>query len=174
MSKTDYDLTTLRGIVFDVDGVLSPDCVPLGEDGVPRRMANMKDGFAIKTAVDNGLNIAILTGGNDPAVVKRYKMLGVNSVMMVSGPKLPYFRQWMADNGLEPSEVAYVGDDIPDVKCMYVAGLSVAPADAAVDIRSMARYVTSAKGGYGVARELLEQILRAQCRWPGEADAFGQ
>lgn len=174
MSKTDYDLTKIRGIVFDVDGVLSPCCVSLDEHGIPRRMANLRDGYAIYHGLRSGLKIAIITGGNDPAVVARYRGLGMDDVFMVSGAKLPVLEQWMQDNDLSAPEVAYVGDDIPDHQCMTAVGLAVAPADAAPEIIDAAYYVTRATGGNGVARELIEQVMKANGTWPLQASAFGK
>ena len=81
--------------------------------------------------------------------------------------------QWLAANGVSPENTAYVGDDIPDLQCMMGVGLAVAPADAAPEIKETARYVTVAEGGYGVARELLEQILKARGQWLSDAEAFG-
>lgn len=174
MSKTDYDLTKIKGVVFDVDGVLSPACVPLDERGIPRRMANLRDGYAIYHGIRSGLKMAIITGGNDPAIIGRYTGLGMEDVFMVTGPKRPVFEEWMTKNGLLPFEVAYVGDDIPDYECMQIAGLPVAPADATPEIISVAYYITRATGGNGVARELVEQIMKANNTWPLNSSAFGK
>lgn len=174
MSKTDYDLTKIRGIVFDVDGVLSPICVSLDEHGIPRRMANLRDGYAIYHGLKSGLKIAIITGGNDLSVLARYRSLGMEDVFMVTGSKLPVLEQWMRNNGLSAYEVAYVGDDIPDYQCMTAVGLPVAPADAAPEIIDVAYYVTRATGGYGVARELIEQVMKTNGTWPLQASAFGK
>ena len=174
MSKTDYDLAKIRAVAFDVDGVLSPVVVPMDQNGIPRRMANLRDGFAIKTAVEAGIKICLITGGNDPAVRERFRALGVSDVMMVNGPKLPELQKWIEKNGLAPDEVGFVGDDVPDVACMEYIGLPVAPRDASIDALSVARYVTDSMGGYGVARELIEQILRSQDKWPVNSDSFGR
>ena len=103
----------------------------------------------------------------------RYNGLGVKDVFSGAAQKLPVFEQWMADNGLMAEEVAYVGDDVPDYEVMRVAGLAVAPADACPDVKEIAEYIYPAMGGYGVARDLLEQILRAQGKWMHNAKAFG-
>lgn len=173
MSKTDYDLSKIKAVAFDVDGVLSPVCVPMNKDGIPRRMANLRDGYAIQLAVRKGIRIAIVSGSNDPAVIGRFKALGVEDIYLISGSKTDIFKQWIKNNGLLPEECAYVGDDIPDYECMLIAGLSVAPRDAADEIKAVARYVTSASGGHGVARELLEQILKVKDLWPTTANANG-
>ena len=82
-------------------------------------------------------------------------------------------QQWMRDNGLEPDEVVYAGDDIPDLQCMSDVGLPVAPADAAAEVKAVAKYITKCIGGYGVARDVLEQVMKAQGKWLDEKHAFG-
>lgn len=173
MSRISFDLTKIRAVVFDVDGVLSPSTIPIGDDGIPVRMANIKDGYALQLAVRAGLKIAIITGANTPNIVVRYRTLGINDVFLKAGEKLPVLNKWLADNNLSLSEIAYVGDDIPDIPCLKSAGLSVAPADAAADVKALATYISPADGGYGVARDLIEQILKAQGHWLSEDLAFG-
>lgn len=173
MSKIDYDLTKIKAFVFDVDGVLSPSTVPMGADGMPVRMVNIKDGYALQLAVKHGYRIAIITGGYSEAIALRYKALGIENVFMGSSMKLPVLRKWLSDNNLDVSEVAYAGDDIPDHECMNEVGLPVAPADADIDIKMIARYITLAKGGYGVAREIIEEVMKAQGEWMSTEKAFG-
>lgn len=173
MSKIAYDLKEIQAIVFDVDGVLSPSTVLMGRDGMPRRMVNIKDGFAIQYGVRNGLKMAIITGADSSGVIKRYNSLGIRDVFTQVSMKLRVLQRWMMSNGFSPEQVAYVGDDVPDYECMQYVGLSVAPCDAAVDIRSIAKYVSPVEGGYGVARDLIEEILRAQGRWTMSENAFG-
>lgn len=173
MSKVDYQLDKIKGIVFDVDGVLSPSTIPLGPDGVPSRMANIKDGYALQLAVKHGIKMCIITGADSEAIRVRYNALGITDVFTKAGMKLPALQKWMKANGLTQEEVAYVGDDIPDFECMTYVGLPVAPADAAIDIKSVSRYITTANGGYGVARELIEEILRDRGQWMNKAKAFG-
>ena len=173
MSKTDYDLSLIKAVVFDIDGVLSPICIPMGADGVPRRMANLRDGYAIHLAIKKGIKIAIITGANDPAIDIRFKELGVDDIYMIHSAKIEILKDWMERYSVAPEHTAYVGDDIPDYECMKYVGLSVAPRDAAPEIRMSARYVTDAEGGQGVARELLEQILKVRGEWPLTSNANG-
>ena len=169
----DYDLTKIKGIVFDVDGVLSPTVIPMYPDGEPMRMVNVKDGYAMQLAVKKGLLIAILSGARTRAVQVRFENLGVSDVLLGVPVKLPVFEQWMSTHGLKAGQVAYVGDDIPDLQVMHAAGLAVAPADAAPEVRQAAGYVSPCQGGYGVARDLLEQVMRAQGLWLDDHHAFG-
>lgn len=173
MSRINYDLTRLRGIAFDVDGVLSPTVVPMDENGVPQRMANLKDGYAIKQAVKQGLFVAIITGADTESVYHRFEKIGVKDIFIKAGHKAEILGQWMARRGLEPAEVAFVGDDVPDAEAMKMVGLPVAPGDACSDIKEIARFITKANGGYGVARELIEDVLKAKGQWACKAAAFG-
>ncbi|MBD5226429.1 MAG: HAD hydrolase-like protein [Bacteroidales bacterium] len=173
MSKINYDLKKIRGVVFDVDGVLSPCLLPLGPDGVPCRMANLHDGYALQLAVRKGLKIAIISGATGDALVNRFRNLGINDIFLQAGVKKEILDRWLKDNNLSPEEVAYVGDDIPDTECLRAVGLSVAPADAAADVLDIVKYVSPVNGGYGVARDLLEEILKANDLWPSTDIAWG-
>lgn len=173
MSRIEYDLKLIKGVAFDVDGVLSPSTIPMDATGTPLRMVNIKDGYALQLAVKRGLKIAIITGADSEAVRVRYQGLGIKDVFTKASKKIEVLKAWMAANDLTPAEVAYVGDDIPDFEVMKEAGLSVAPADAAVDILRIAHYISPVNGGYGVARDLLEQVLRVQEKWVLDHEAFG-
>lgn len=168
-----YDLTKLRAFVFDVDGVLSPNMVPIDSDGNPSRMANVKDGYAMQLAIKHGYKIAIITGANTEIVRKRYELLRITDIFLMAGNKLPILEKWMDDNKLLPEEVAYCGDDVPDLLCLRAVGLGIAPADASPDAKEAAAYVSGIKGGHGIARELIEQTMRAQGDWLHVNTAYG-
>jgi 3-deoxy-D-manno-octulosonate 8-phosphate phosphatase (KDO 8-P phosphatase) len=136
-------------------------------------MVNIKDGYALQLAVKCGYHIAIITGGNSPAVYERFSGLGIKDIYMKAGVKINVLHEWMANCGLTAEEVAYVGDDIPDYEVMKHVGLSVAPRDAAREIKEIAGYISPCDGGYGVGRDLLEEIMRAQGNWMKDAKAFG-
>ena len=165
MSKIDYDLTKIKGIVFDVDGVLSPSTVQLGKDGRPLKMFNVKDGYALQLAIKQGIKIALITGGNSDAVVNRMKLLGINDIWENVGDKLPVLNQWMTENSLTKEEVAYMGDDIPDLRCLRNVGLPCCPFDAAWEVKQESVYVSKFTGGYGAVRDILEEILKSQDAW---------
>ena len=127
----------------------------------------------MSSAVKKGLKIAIITGGNTKAVDVRFRGLGIDDVFLGSSMKLPILQQWMEDNGLNADEVAFVGDDIPDIQAMQQVGLAVAPADAADEVKRVASYISPKQGGYGVGREILEQVMKAQGLWMSDHKAFG-
>ncbi len=173
MSKINYDLTLIKGIVFDVDGVLSPSTIPLGEDGMPIRMVNIKDGYALQLAAKAGYKLAIITGADSQAISLRYKALGITDIFQKASKKLPIFISWMESCGLTPAQVVFVGDDVPDICCLEAAGLSVVPADACADAKAIAQYISPITGGYGVARDIIEEIMRNNGQWMSDTEAFG-
>lgn len=173
MSTIPYDLSLIRAFVFDVDGVLSPNVVPVGPDGNPARMANVKDGYAMQLARKHGYRIAIISGADSEIVRRRFELLGINDVFMKVADKLPVLERWASDYGLSMAQIAYVGDDVPDIPCLRAVGLGVAPADASVDAKENALFISPLCGGMGVARELIEQTMRAQGEWLNENTAYG-
>lgn len=168
-----YDLCNIRAIVFDVDGVLSSETITLHPNGEPMRTVNIKDGYAIQLAVKLGLRIAIITGGNTESVFKRYKNLGVADVYMGCSVKKHTYNAFLEKYGLDTSQVMYMGDDIPDYEVMRLSGCPVCPADACPDIKSISLYVSNKNGGCGCARDVIEQVLRAQGKWMVDGEAFG-
>ena len=172
MSSINYDLRKIKAFVFDVDGVLSCDVIPLHPNGDPMRTVNIKDGYALQLAVKNGYEVAIITGGYTEAVQIRFSRLGIQHIYMRSAVKVHDFKDFMEKTGLSPEQIMYAGDDIPDYEVMTRVGLPVAPADAAPEIKEIAKYISSRRGGEGVARDVIEQTMRAQGHWFGE-EAFG-
>lgn len=173
MSGINYDLTKIKGFAFDVDGVLSPSTIPMDNDGVPMRMVNIKDGYALQLAVKQGFEIAIITGGNTPSVRYRYESLGIKDIYLGASHKLEIFQKWMAERALTPDQVLYMGDDIPDLKCLRHAGLPCCPMDAAYEVRETCNYISRFGGGYGCGRDVLEQVMKAQGLWLKDDKAFG-
>lgn len=167
-----YDLTKIRAMAFDVDGVLSHPLITL-MGGQPIRTANVKDGYALQLAVKSGYQMAIISGGKGEPTEERYKALGFQDVYMGCHCKIDVLDEWMAKYGLEPDEVLYVGDDIPDYEPMKRVGCSCCPSDAAHEIKDIATYVSTYGGGEGCARDVVEQVLRANGHWMSTSEAFG-
>jgi len=172
MSSINYDLKKIKAFIFDVDGVLSPDSIPLSSEGEPMRMVNIKDGFALNLARKSGYGIAIITGGDTEAVRKRFSRLGIEHIYMKSSIKIHDYNDYINKTGYSAEEIIYVGDDLPDYHIMKEVGLPVAPADAAPEIKAIVRYISYRKGGEGVARDVIEQVMKAQGKWLSEI-AFG-
>ncbi|MBR4239326.1 MAG: HAD hydrolase family protein [Prevotella sp.] len=168
-----YDLTKIKAIVFDVDGVLSAETITLDTSGEPLRTVNIKDGYAIQLAMKMGLRIVILTGGNTYAVKVRYEHLGVEDIYMQCAVKINTYNDFIDKYGLKDEEVIYMGDDIPDYEVMKRCGCPCCPADACPDIKDISVYVSDRIGGHGCGRDVIEQVLRAQGKWLSDAKAFG-
>lgn len=173
MSGISYDLSKIKAFAFDVDGVLSTSTISLHPSGEPMRMINIKDGYAIQYAVKSGYPLAIITGGKTDAVRKRFTSLGVSDIFLGADIKLPIYEKWLEKHNLTDEEVMFMGDDIPDMEIMLRAGLPVAPADAANDVLTIAKYISPYKGGEGCGREIIETVMKAQGKWIADKKAFG-
>lgn len=168
-----YDLTKIKALMLDVDGVLSKETISMNEDGIPERTVNIKDGYAIQLAVKLGVLVAIVTGGNSEAIYKRYRNLGVEEIHLGSKIKIEVFRELLAKYNLNADEVIFMGDDIPDYEVMQACGCPCCPKDAAAEIRAISTYISLRKGGRGCVRDVLEQVMKAQEKWNLDKTAFG-
>jgi 3-deoxy-D-manno-octulosonate 8-phosphate phosphatase (KDO 8-P phosphatase) len=168
-----YDLTRIKAIVFDIDGVLSAETIVLDVSGEPMRTVNIKDGYAIQLAVKKDLKIAVITGGHTEAVRTRYAGLGVEDIYMSAAVKMKPYEEFLQKYNLTNYEVIYMGDDIPDYEVMRKCGCPCCPADAAPEIKNVSRYISKYQGGYGCGRDVIEQVLRAKGLWMNDAQAFG-
>lgn len=161
-------LQTIKGLIFDVDGVLSMDVSPLDENGDPVRTANIKDGLAIRVAIQNGFQVAIITGANTQRVKLRYKKLGIENIYMNSFNKTESLDDFCAKSGLKKSEILYMGDDLVDFPIMKEVGVATCPLDAVPEIKAISQYISDKKGGEGCVRDVIEQVLRSQQKWFGQ------
>jgi 3-deoxy-D-manno-octulosonate 8-phosphate phosphatase (KDO 8-P phosphatase) len=134
-------------------------------DGEQLRTANVRDGYAVQLAIKKGYRIAIITGGKGEGVRKRFEGLGVKDIFMASSDKVAVFNDYIKNQGIDPTGVLYMGDDIPDWKVMHLVGLPTCPADAAPEIKAFAHYISPKKGGKGCVRDVIEQTLREQGHW---------
>lgn len=168
-----YDLKKIRSIVFDVDGVLSCSTVQMNSEGEPVRTINIKDGYAIQLAEKMGLRLALMTGGRNEEIRKRYGYLGVEDIYLNCAVKIKTWDEFLVKYGLHDDEVIYMGDDIPDYQIMKRTECPCCPKDAAPEIKAISIYVSDCNGGCGCARDIIEQVLKAQGKWLSDAKAFG-
>ena len=141
-------------------------------DGMPQRTVNIRDGYALQLAVKSGLKVAIITGAKVESVRKRYQVLGIQDVYLGCSRKIDTYQQFLDKYGLKDDEVMYMGDDIPDYEVLQLCGLPCCPVDAAQEIKEICTYVSPLSGGYGCARDVIEQILAAQGKWMQGEHAF--
>lgn len=161
------DWKNVKAFAFDVDGVFSGQIL-LGADGQQIHPLNMKDGYAIQLLVKLGYPLAIITGGTSELVKTRFERLGVTDIFLRSSNKLNVFTGFIEKYSLQPQNVLYMGDDIPDYQIMQKVGFAVCPSDAATDILELSDWTTSLKGGEGCVREIIELVLKAQNNWMGK------
>lgn len=159
------ELLEVKAFVFDVDGVLSKDTSPLNQNGDPVRTANVKDGFAIRTAIEMGYPIAIITGGYIGRVRLRYEKLGVEHYYDKARDKVKCLNDFLKKVKVEAKNVMYMGDDVVDFLVMKEVGIPTCPKDAVSDIKNLSKYISYKKGGKGCVRDVIEQTLRAQKKW---------
>jgi 3-deoxy-D-manno-octulosonate 8-phosphate phosphatase (KDO 8-P phosphatase) len=151
--------------MLDVDGVLTNGSLIVMPDELYRIM-NIRDGFALKTAVDAGFKIAVISGGRSESVRVRLEKLGIEEIYLGVDFKIDTMNEVLRKFGLTADEVLYMGDDLPDYEVMKTAGVPCCPADAASDIKNISVYVSHAKGGEGCVRDVIEQLLRINGKWP--------
>lgn len=168
-----YDLQKIKAVIFDVDGVLSAETIGMDSDGMPVRTINIKDGYAIQLARKMGLRVAIITGGSSEAIYKRYAYLGMDDIYMKCAVKIKTYEEFVGKYGLADEEVIFMGDDIPDLEVMRRVGCPCCPSDACAEVKEVSVYVSQKRGGFGCARDVLEQVLQAQGKWLSDAKAFG-
>ncbi len=159
------ELKNIKAFVFDVDGVLSKDYSPINEEGEPVRTANIKDGFAIRYAIENGFQVAIITGGVAERVKLRYERLGVKHYYDKVRNKRACLSDFLEKTNLQKADVLYMGDDILDYPVMTEVGLPTCPKDAVADVKSVSKYISDKLGGEGCVRDVIEQTMRAQEKW---------
>jgi len=165
MSFFKEDLKNIKAFVFDVDGVLSTNQVMLHPSGDMMRTVNTRDGFAIKTAIDLGFKVAIITGARSESILNRFRDLGTDDVFLGSSDKVVDLHVFEKKYNLDPMQILYMGDDIPDIGPMKEVGMPTCPNDADNEVQSVSRYISIYPGGSGCVRDVVEQVLRAQGLW---------
>lgn len=158
-------LKSVKAFVLDVDGVLTDGSILITDEGHQLRTFNIKDGYAIQLAVKKDYPILVITGAKSKGVQLRMESLGVKAVYLGVQDKLVVFNDWLDRLGISSEEVLYMGDDIPDLAVMRVVGVSVCPADAVEEIKSIAAYISPKNGGAGAVRDIIEKVLKLQHMW---------
>jgi len=155
----------IRLLLTDVDGVLTDGGVILDNQGVESKCFNIRDGLAMRLWQHAGGQIGLVTSRSSQIVKLRAAELDLPIVRQGVKDKLPEVQAIVADLMLKPEQLAYIGDDLPDVPAIRYAGLGVAVADAPEEVRQAADYVTSVPGGRGAVRELVELLLKNANKW---------
>lgn len=151
--------------IFDVDGVLTNSELIILENGHLLRKMNTRDGYAMKRAIEKGYNLCIITGGGSSGVVQRLKGLGIKDIYSSISDKMEAFEEYIHAYDISPSEILYMGDDVPDYEVMRRVALPTCPNDAASEILRVSQYVSPQKGGRGCVRDVIEKVLKLNDDW---------
>lgn len=165
MGNFKEDIARVEAIVLDVDGVMTDGGIIPTPDGDFIRRYNAKDGYAIASAIREGLKVCIISGGRGRMLENRLQMLGVTRYYLNCMDKVTAIREFIADYNIDLEDVIYMGDDIPDLECMRLVGVPVCPADAAMEVVEASRYISEFNGGHGAVRDIIEQVMRAKGVW---------
>lgn len=159
----------VRVVGLDVDGVLTDGAVYLGvagEQPVELKQFDILDGIGIRLLQDAGLEVVIISGRSSPATTLRARELGIDVVVQDDGArKWPALHALLRARGIGPEEVAFLGDDLPDIPVLERVGLPAAVGNAVPEVRALASYVTRALGGRGAVREFAQALLEARGEW---------
>jgi len=158
-------LNRVKTFLFDVDGVLTDGSIALLPNGEQIRTMNTKDGYAMQLAVKNGYRIAIISGGKSESVRVRLNGLGITDIYLGVSNKLDIYKEYIEIHNLNPVDILYMGDDVPDYEVMQRIGIPTCPNDSAPEIKTLCIYVSDKKGGHGCVRDVIEQVMKAQGTW---------
>lgn len=156
------DITTF---IFDIDGVLTDSSVHVTESGEMLRIMNIRDGFAMKAALESGYNVCIISGGKNEGVRIRLRNLGIQDIHLGTPDKVETFKEYTELYNIKPESVLYMGDDIPDYHVMQLVGLPTCPQDASPEIKEISNYISHKNGGKGAVRDVIEQVMKVQEKW---------
>ena len=159
-------LSKITTFIFDVDGVLTDGSIQISTSGELLRTMNIKDGYAMKYAREQNFTICVISGGKNEGVRHRLKGLGITDIYLGCSDKVEQMEEFLDIYNISPEEVLYMGDDIPDLYPMKKIGLPCCPQDAASEIKEISRYISHRKGGKGCVRDVIEQVLKVQGKWP--------
>lgn len=158
-------LKHIKAFVFDIDGVLTTGHILVLPNGVMARSMNTKDGYALQLAVKKGYPVIVISGGKSDDVVHRLNLLGINQVYMQVSNKWACLQQLIETLQLQPQEILFMGDDVPDIFCMQQVGVAACPSNAAIDVLKMSNYISPYQGGDGCVRDVIEKVLKLQNNW---------
>lgn len=166
------DLTKIKLLLLDVDGVMTDGRIIYGNDGEEVKAFDVKDGHGLKLIQRAGIKVGIITGRQSRIVEKRAAELGIDIVYQGAKVKLEPFQEILEKLSLSPEEIAYVGDDVVDLPVMRKVGFAATVADAVEDVKPYADMVTTRCGGRGAVREICDFILKESGRWAEVAQRY--
>ena len=172
MSKSYKELmNNITTFVLDVDGVLTDGTIHVSPTGEMLRNMNIRDGYAMKAALENGYTVCIISGGSNEGVRVRLRNLGITDIYLGVPDKVETFKEFTDIYNINPENVLYMGDDIPDYHVMQLVGLPTCPQNAVQEIKRLSKYISHVDGGKGAVRDVIEQVMKVQGKWMEHFDA---
>lgn len=166
MAKSYKELMNgITTFILDVDGVLTDSSVHITSTGEMLRTMNIRDGYAMKAAVESGYHVCVISGGSNEGVRIRLENLGITEIYLGAPDKVKLFNEYIKAYNIKPEEVLYMGDDIPDYHVMQLVGIPACPQDSAPEIKALSKYVSHKNGGRGAVRDVIEQVMKVQGKW---------
>lgn len=164
-------LKNVTTFVFDVDGVFTDSTIMITTGGELLRTMNVRDGYAVKTALNQGYRVCIISGGSNEGVRHRLQALGVTDIYLGAAFKEESLREYLLDYDIQAEEILYMGDDIPDIPAMQMSGMVVCPQDAVPEVKRISHYISHLNGGKGCVRDIIQQVLKVRGHWHTHFDA---
>ena len=153
-------MKNIKLFVMDIDGTLTDGKIYMGENGEICKAFDVKDGFGVNVLLpDNGIKTAVITGRTSKIAANRAKELHVDFLYQGIKNKLPVLKKLAEENGISMAEIAYIGDDLPDIECMVNSGLKGCPADAVKEVRAICDFISDKEAGKGAVRDFIEYII---------------
>jgi 3-deoxy-D-manno-octulosonate 8-phosphate phosphatase (KDO 8-P phosphatase) len=165
MSNYKTLLTGVNTFMFDYDGVMTDGHVILQHDDPPLRTANVRDGYVLQLAVKMGYNVVVISGGFSRSMDNRFDTLNIKDAFTGVKNKVAVFEKYIKEKNIDPKNVVYMGDDIPDIPVMKRVGVPVSPADAVEEVKEVSVYISDKNGGGGCVRDIIEQVMKIQGKW---------
>ena len=162
----------IKLLILDVDGVMTDGTIWIDDQGREQKGFHVKDGFGLRSLMNNGIEVAIITGRQSEVVAHRARELGIQEIYQKVPDKRVPFYEILGKKGLSEDQACYIGDDLPDLLLLRKVGLSITVADGAEELKEYVDLVTKKKGGHGAVREVCEFILKAQKKWTDVVSSY--
>ena len=173
MKNVKSNLAVIKAVLLDVDGVMTDGKLHYSARGEEIKSFDVKDGLGIQLLLNAKILVGIISGRNSDALERRIKDLGIQHIYVGSEDKEKDLQKFLKTTDLRREEVAYIGDDLPDLTVIMMCGFSACPSDACAEVLDAVDHVSSKRGGDGVVRDIAELILRSTDRWTSTIRSFG-
>ena len=165
-------MKSIRLLILDIDGVLTSGMIYYGNDNLEVRGFHIHDGLGIKLLQKTGVTVAIISGKKSQAVERRLNELNIQHIYLAHEDKRSAYQELKQKLNLQDQEIAYMGDDLPDLPLLKLAGLAITVAQAPEIIKQHSDFITKLKGGEGAVREVCELIMQAQGKYQSVIQSY--